>query len=327
MGESRSSASTQSFRDKIFGMTSSWAARGATFLAELPHNAVIAITGDDAVQFLHGQFTNDVEALRDGEAQWNGWCTAKGRLVASFLLVRTRGSFLLMLPAEIAPAFQKRLSMYVLRSKVKLADDSARIACLGIAGPDAAPAARALPESTAARLDDRHYVVFVPREKLQEARNALVAQDVEPASEQAWDWSLIRAGIPTIVGATQEAFVPQMVNFDLIDAVSFRKGCYPGQEIVARTQYRGALKRRMALAHVDGGECPQPGESVYSAAFGDQAAGIVANAAPAPDGGCDLLVVAQVESLERGDLRLKSPGGPALTILFRPHAPAGELAS
>ena len=101
----------------------------------------------------------------------------------------------------------------------------------------------------------------------------------------------------------QEAFVPQMANFDLVGGVSFKKGCYPGQEIVARMQYRGGLKRRMALAHIAGRERPQPGENVYSGAFGDQSAGTIVNAAPAPEGGFDALVVAQIESLERRQVR------------------------
>ena len=128
--------------------------------------------------------------------------------------------------------------------------------------------------------------------------------------------------MPTVVAATQEAFVPQMANFDLIGAVSFQKGCYPGQEIVARTHYRGGLKRRMAIAHFAPDAHPAPGESLFSPAFGDQAAGVVANAAPSPEGGFDALVVAQIESLEGDDLRWKSPEGPRIRIVSRPNAPA-----
>ena len=138
-----------------------------------------------------------------------------------------------------------------------------------------------------------------------------------------WERASIRAGVATIVAATQEAFVPQMANFDLVGGVSFTKGCYPGQEIVARTQYRGTLKRRMALAHIEGTERPVPGESVFSAAFGEQAAGTIVSAAPAAEGGFDSLVVAQVESLDRDDLRWKSPQGPALHIRVKP-APAAR---
>jgi folate-binding protein YgfZ len=131
---------------------------------------------------------------------------------------------------------------------------------------------------------------------------------------------MIQAGIPTIGAATQEAFVPQMANFDLVGGVSFKKGCYPGQEIVARTQYRGILKRRMALAHLGGEARPLPGQNVYSAAFGDQSAGTIVNVASAPGGGFDLLVVAQLESLADGDLRWNAPDGPPLQVRSRPHA-------
>jgi len=156
---------------------------------------------------------------------------------------------------------------------------------------------------------------------------ALVPAAAAPAANadaDAWELASIRAGMPTITAATQEAFVPQMANFDLVGGVSFKKGCYPGQEIVARTQYRGGLKRRMALAHVDGSERPEPGQSVYSGAFGDQSAGTIVNAAPAPEGGFDALVVAQIESLERGDLRWKSPDGPKLEVRSRPPLAAAS---
>src|SRR6185437_1851213 len=134
--------------------------------------------------------------------------------------------------------------------------------------------------ATCISIDAERFVTLVPMEQAPALWGAL-AQNATPAGPDAWGWSLIQAGIPTIVAATQEAFVPQMANFDLVGGVSFRKGCYPGQEIVARTQYRGILKRRMALAHV-AGDAPAPGRKVYSVAFGDQAAGEVVNAAPAP---------------------------------------------
>jgi folate-binding Fe-S cluster repair protein YgfZ len=115
-----------------------------------------------------------------------------------------------------------------------------------------------------------------------------------------------------------------MANFELVGGVSFKKGCDPGQEIVARTQYRGGLKRRMARAHLPGGERPQPGDAVYSGAFGEQSAGTIVNAAPAPEGGFDVLVVAQIESLERRDLRWKSPDGPPLEVHEHPPLAAAS---
>ena len=294
------------------------AARDGTVVADLSHNALIEVTGDDATEFLHAQFTNDVQALAAGAAQWNGWCSAKGRLLATFLLVKRPAGYLLLLPAEIAAPIAKRLGMFVLRSKVKIADASARFARFGIAGRDAAAIAATIPE--AIPLGDGRFVAIAPIEQAAAMRDRLAARATVVGPE-AWEWTSIQAGIPTIVAATQEAFVPQMANLDLVGGVSFKKGCYPGQEIVARTQYRGILKRRMALAHADAAPLV-PGQRVFSKAFGDQAAGEIVNAAPSPEGGSDFLVVAQIESLDSGDLRLDSPDGKPIEIRRRPATAA-----
>jgi folate-binding protein YgfZ len=281
-------------------------------VADLSNNALLRVSGDDAAAFLHAQLTNDVEALAVNRAQWNGWCSPKGRLLATFLLVRRADGFLLMLPSEIAAPIAKRLGMFVLRSKVKIADVSDQYARRGIIGRSTGPAPMEVAEENSAilvGLEHGRIVAFMPP---QSAAKPDVGAD-------AWELAAIRAGVPTITAATQEAFVPQMANFELVGGVSFKKGCYPGQEIVARMQYRGGLKRRMALVHVAGSERPQAGQSVYSAAFGEQAAGTIVNAAPAPEGGFDALVVAQIESLERRDLRWKSPDGPGLEV--RSHPP------
>ena len=300
------------------------------FVADLSHNALLGVTGDDAAAFLHGQFTNDVESLAPGEAQWNGWCSSKGRLLATFLLLRRADGFLLMLPAEIAAPVAKRLSMFVLRSKVKIQDVSAAYSRAGIAGPNVAAwverhwggapkplRALEIGEATCVALDGQRFVVFAPAAAAPALRD-LFPGEWQRAGADAWEWASIRAGMPTIVAATQEAFVPQMANFELVGGVSFKKGCYPGQEIVARTQYRGILKRRMALAHVGGDERPLPGQSVYSGAFAGQSAGTIVNAAPAPGGGFDALVVAQLEALAQGDLRWSTPDGARMEILSQP---------
>jgi folate-binding protein YgfZ len=308
------------------------AARDATILADLSHNALIAVTGDEATQFLHAQFTNDVEALPVGAAQWSGWCTAKGRLLATFLLARREEGYLLMLPAEIAPAVMKRLAMFVLRSKVKIADASGRFVRIAFAGKSAgvivarhwghAPDPMRSVEkdgATCIALDAERFVVLVPPESAPRLWDVL-SQNATQAGADAWELSLIHAGIPTLTAATQEQFVPQMANFELVGGVSFKKGCYPGQEIVARMQYRGGLKKRMARVHLDGDARPVPGQSVYSSAFGDQAAGTIVNVAPSPDGGFEALAVVQLESLDRGDLRWNSPQGAPLEIRARPAA-------
>ncbi|HUP96856.1 MAG TPA: folate-binding protein [Usitatibacter sp.] len=309
------------------------AARDGTIVADLPHNALIEVSGDDATAFLHAQFTNDVQALEEDGTQWNGWCSAKGRLLATFLLVRRPGGYLLVLPAEIAAAFTKRLGMFVLRSKVKIRDASSDYARIGIAGTQAAtivqrhwgraPAALRSTEKDAAvvtALAADRFIAFVPQSGAPAILEAF-GREATRAGADAWEWLQIRSGVPTIVTATQDAFVPQMANFELVGGVSFKKGCYPGQEIVARTQYRGILKRRMALAHVDG-PAPSAGQSVYSKEFGDQAAGQVVNAAPSPEGGSDVLVVAQIDSLRSRDLRLAAPDGPPLEIRSHPATEA-----
>jgi folate-binding protein YgfZ len=310
------------------------AARDGTIVADLSHNALIEVAGDDATAFLHAQFTNDVQALPDGAAQWSGWCSPKGRLLATFLLLKRPGGYLLMLPAEIAPAIAKRLGMFVLRSKVKIHDASARYQRIGFAGKKApvivarewghAPDPLRSIESggdLCVALDAERFVILAGIGSAPRIFDAFAA-NATPAGADAWEWTSIRAGIPIIVAATQEAFVPQMANFDLVGGVSFKKGCYPGQEIVARTQYRGILKRRMALGHVGEGQAPAPGQSVYSKVFGEQAAGEIVNVAPAPGGGSDLLVVAQIDSLRAGDLHLDSPQGVAIEIRAHPSIDA-----
>lgn len=287
-------------------------------LVDLSDNALIAVSGDDARLFLHAQLTNDVEALREGGAQLNGWCSPKGRLLATFLLFQRQREYLALLPAEIAAAIAKRLAMFVLRSKVKIRDASAEFDRLGLVGDGTADSVAALRQHgdiVAHAIAPGTCVVIAPAG---DPRILSWRAGFEPAGRETWDRALIEAGIPTVVAATQDAFVPQMANFELLGGVSFKKGCYPGQEIVARTQYRGILKRRMALAHVGGGRAPAPGESVYSSAFGDQSAGTVVNAAAAPGGGYDFLVVAQIESLREGNLRLGSPDGAPITVRSHP---------
>jgi folate-binding protein YgfZ len=263
-----------------------------------PSNALIRVSGDDAADFLHNQFTNDVKALTPGDAQWNGWCTPKGRLLVTFALARDAAGYLLMLPAPFAEAVTKRLRMFVLRSKVRIDDVSAATPRFGLWGG-------AMPAGTFA-LGPSRGVAFGAQ------------PGGQPATLEDWALSLIRDGVVQVVPGTQEDFVPQMANYELVGGVSFKKGCYPGQEIVARTQYRGILKKRAVRVH-----CASPlvpGESVYSEAFGDQSAGTIANVAPSPEGGVEALVVAQLEAIARGDLRHGSLAGPRLEILPLPYA-------
>ena len=147
-----------------------------------------------------------------------------------------------------------------------------------------------------------------------------LASEARNADPEWWDWLEIRAGVPVILPETQQEFVPQMVNLDLIGGVSFDKGCYPGQEIVSRMHYRGTLKQRMHLASIATEDRPQPGDKVYSPEFGQQACGAIVNAARSPEGGCDVLAVIQISSVERGDVRWNSLGGPPLKLSPLPYS-------
>ncbi len=304
------------------------AAQAATIVADLSHFALLEASGADAREFLNNQLTSDVSKLSAAQAAYAGYCSPKGRLLANFLLWPRGEGFLLQLDAQLREVMQKRLSMYILRSKVKLADASDTFVRLGLAGPQAgeivraalgAPADQALGvtshgAATLIKLDALRYEIVLPVEKAPSCWDAL-AQHARPVGTPAWRWLDIRAGIPWITQPTQEQFVPQMANFDRFGALTYGKGCYPGQEIVARTHYLGKLKRRMYLVHVDRAA---PGDELFGAAFGEQSCGMIVNAAPAPEGGNDALAVLQVETLAQ-PIHLGSTIGSILSILTLPY--------
>ena len=303
-----------------------------TLVHELAQLALIRFSGEDAPAFLHNQLSCDVFALKPGASTYGAYCTPKGRMLASFLLWRSEQGFFMQLPSSLREPIQKQLSKFILRSKVKVADVSSDYTLIGVAGQDAAALVQQVvgqapremhevviaPDAMVLRLPGDRFEMAVAKDKASRVFEILGA-GVEKADPQHWEWLDIRAGIPTILPATQEAFVPQMVNLDLIGGVSFDKGCYPGQEIVARMHYRGTLKQRMYLAHIGGTEKPQPGDKLYSPDFGDQASGTIVNVASAPAGGSDVLAVIQIASAEKGGVHWKSAQGPALELLPLPY--------
>ncbi|HWA39830.1 MAG TPA: folate-binding protein [Burkholderiales bacterium] len=246
-------------------------------IARLSRYGLLSVTGEQAREFLHAQLTNDIANLPAGRAALAGWCSAKGRLLASFLVIPVAGGFLLQLSRDLAPAIAKRLAMFVLRSKVKVEDVSAR-AQLGVWGalPGASGDALAVsevPGGIAVAMGADRFLVI-----------GEVAGDEVP--ETRWALEEIRAGRPLITAATQDQFVPQMVNYDRIGAVSFQKGCYPGQEIVARAQYRGQVKRRMQKLEAPASAQLQPGQEYQG--------GTVVDAATTPQA-VELLAVMPVD--------------------------------
>ncbi len=310
------------------------AAQHGTVMADLSQLGLLAFSGEETAEFLQNQLTNDVRGLHADAAAWNGYCSPKGRMLANFLMWKSGTDTCLQLSGDIRETVLKRLKMFILRSRVSGRDATDENVRLVLAGPQAAAAlAEAglpLPEGAmktqageqglTVRIGTDKFVLSLPPEKAP-ATWAALAKHATPVGTAVWDWLRLSNGIPMIVAATQEEFVPQMVNWEVLGGVSFQKGCYPGQEIVARTQYLGKLKRRMYLAHVDGGEPPAPGDNLYTPDMDGQASGMVVNAAPAPGGGFDLLAVAQIESVAAGQpLHWKTAEGPLLALKTQPYA-------
>jgi folate-binding protein YgfZ len=309
------------------------AARDGTVIAQLAEFGLIRIAGEDAKPYLHNLLTNDVKTLAPDGVRFAGLCTAKGRLIASFHIWHDgNGDLLLMLSADILPGILKKLGMYVLRSKAKLSEASAERVLLGLSGPQAEELVRSLgaaapfplqvvpfADGQVLRLDQSRFVLAVAPAAAAAVWDQLAAT-AKPIGTAAWRWLEIAAGQPRIVTGTQEAFVPQMVNFEVpaVGGVSFTKGCYPGQEIVARAQYLGKVKRRMYRASVP--QAPAPGAHVFAPETADQHCGAIVTAAPAPDGGYDALVVVQESCADAGDVRLDNPSGPQLQLRPLPYS-------
>jgi folate-binding protein YgfZ len=231
--------------------------------ALLNRYGLLAVTGADARAFLHAQLTNDIVNLPADRAALAGWCTAKGRLLATLLVIPSADGFLLQLARDIAPAVAKRLSMFVLRSKVKITDESANLAQTGVWTGDWTQAEVAWEGPIVrVRVGEGRYLVIGPGSS-------------EPCGkgEDAWTLAEIRAGRPFISAATQDKFVPQMVNLETLGGINFQKGCYPGQEIVARSQYRGEVKRRMKQFAAPAGAQLQPGAEFNGGMVVDAAGG------------------------------------------------------
>jgi len=298
------------------------AGKNSTILADLSQLGLTAFSGEETVAFLQGQLTNDVRQLHANTAQWNGYCSPKGRLLGNFLMWRQGDDYLLQMSGDIRESVQKKLAMFIMRSKTKARDASDDNVRLVIAGPQALAAVKsalgAVPEAPMQVASiESGYVIRVGEDKL-------VLSLAPAAAEQVWP-ALAKPATPVgapvwdglITAATQDQFVPQMVNLEVIGGVSFQKGCYTGQEIVARSQYLGKLKRRMFLAHTD--TKAFPGDSLYSADMDGQATGMVVNVAPSVEGGFDLLAVMQVESAKSSRMHLKALDGAPLVLKPLPY--------
>lgn len=310
-------------------------------LCDLSHEGLIRASGDDAASFLQGQLTNDVRKVDAAHHQLSSYCSPKGRMLALFRLFMHDGAYYLQLPATLLGPTLKRLQMFVLMSKVELDDASDSLARFCLSGPNAtsilesslgsAPAgegdAQTVNGVTILRIAGTHprYILHGPVSTMQELWQALVGAGAQPAGTEVGRLLDIHAGLPAVYSETTEAFVPQMVNLQRVGGVSFKKGCYTGQEVVARMQYLGKLKRRMYLAHVENVQAPQPGQELSSPhSASGQGAGKVVSAAASPAGGFDLLCVCEIAAADSGEVFL---GEAPLSLSEPPYGFESEQAA
>ena len=287
-------------------------------IAPISHLGVIRVQGDDAASFLHGQLTNDFALLDLQHARLAAFCSAKGRMQASFIgFKRAHDDILLVISRDLLPQTLKRLSMFVLRAKAKLSDATADFHLLGLMGSAVSGGTQA-PWSLHAE-GDAHIVHLYPAAG--QARALWIAPSSTPAptatlAPEQWLWSEVTSGVATVSQPVYELFVPQMLNYESIGGVNFKKGCYPGQEVVARSQFRGTLKRRAFIAHAPAEV--QAGSEVFAASDAEQAAGTVVQAAPAPQGGWDAIISMQISAAQEA-LTAGSASGTPLTLLPLPY--------
>lgn len=298
----------------------------ATAFAQLDDESVLAISGPDATRFLQGQLTCDVAALQPGHSTLGARCTPQGRMQSSFRLIKlSEEDFLLALAAELLEVQQQDLARYAAFFKVQLEARNPQWLRLGLWGDNSRAALSAIgipPETTspqkglAMTLADNIFEVWLPREQAAAGLTALAAH-AAPASLNDWQLQLIRLGIGQVREQTRESFIPQMLNLQQLGGVSFQKGCYTGQEIVARMQYLGKLKRRMYRLLWASGQLPAPGVAIEDASTG-KTVGEVVMAARA-DEHIELLAVLQTEAAELSTLMMHNSSEPPLTLATLPY--------
>lgn len=310
-------------------------AAGSDIIADLSHLSLITADGEAAGSFLQGQLSNDIRLVTATHSEIAAYCSPQGRMFAIFRVLLRDGVYFLQLPASLMETTLKRMKMFVLRAKVTLADADTEWVRVGVSGPNTpailAEAGLRLPGHNDNCVTDGgltvlqisgpapRFEIIGPSEAMERVWTRLRAR-LAPVGAAAWSWLDIAAGIPVVLPGTVEQFVPQMANLDLVGGINFKKGCYPGQEIVARMHYLGRLKQRMIRARVETRKRPEPGAPVYAPDFVGQSAGTIVDAQPGPDDSFELLAVVQISSIRNGELHLDSPSGPALQRLETPYS-------
>lgn len=304
-------------------------------IADLSHYSLIEASGDDVIEFLQGQLTNDIKLVTDSSGQLSAYCNPKGRILANFRIFKRNEHYFLRLRSDIFDATLKRLRMFVMRSKVELIDSSDKFIRIGVAGEKATEKLASIFTNLPDKADDffleddmtliklpgelPRYEVHGPFEKIKALWTKLKT-DATPIGGNSWNILTIRAGIPEIVANTVEAFVPQMVNLQAINSLSFTKGCYPGQEVVARMHYLGKLKRRLFIGSLESETLPAAGQAILSNDENEQKAGQIVTASRSKDNSIEILAVLQIEKAEKGGLHLDSDSAPAIQLTDLPYS-------
>lgn len=303
-------------------------------LCDLSHYGLVSAYGGDATAFLQGQFSNDLKQVDATHSQISSYCSPKGRMLVNFRIFQRETTYYMRMPREMVESFLKRLGMFVLMSKVTLEDADDALVRFGVSGPEAEAelkdalggvpsdidAVASFKGITVIRIPGPYprFELYGELEPMQQAWQRL---NVRAAPVGASPWALldILGGIPTVYSQTSDAFVPQMANMQLIGGVSFKKGCYPGQEVVARMQYLGKLKRRMYRLHIAGNEAPLPGNEVFATGL-PEPIGRLVDAQPHPDGGIAALAILQIENAESGEIHIGGVEGPQATLAELPYS-------
>lgn len=297
--------------------------------APVPHLGVIRVEGADAGSFVHGQLTQDFALLGPSEARLAALCSPKGRMLASFVgFKRSPDEILLVCRRDVLAAMVKRLSMFVLRAKARVSDASEAFLLRGLLGPAAlAAAGGAHPPWSRIDREGATVLVLYPAQAaacalwVAPAGSALPA--AEDASPESWLLAEVVSGVAWVGAATSDAYVPQMLNYESIGGVSFKKGCYPGQEVVARSQFRGTLKRRAALAQA--AVALMPGQELFLASDPEQPVATVVQAASDGAGGTAAIVSGQITALAQSPLHLGAADGPAVAVSPPPYPLRDDL--
>ena len=307
-----------------------------TCVCELTPWGLIHVTGEEAESFLHSQFTNDLKQVTTRSSQLSSYCNPKGRILSIFRIFKRDNGYFLILPKEVLEVTLRKLVMFKLRTKADLLDKSGQLVLFGIAGPKTETVLESLniavPQKENDCLQEENgtsiirlpsestRVLFVTTVELAASLWKQLSEELPVMTSRLWDLHDILSGIPQVTADTSEAFTPQMTNLELIDGVSFTKGCYPGQEVVARTHYLGKPNRRMYRAAITTDHAPRPGTNIFSLEESNQAVGKVVISQMASANSACALIVLRTEKQDDPNLHIESTTGPSVSIQTLPYS-------